>query len=106
MARGFAGLAAQLASWTDRFAQVLRNRRDARMLASFDQTMLADIGLRQSDINDAFSVPFWQDPTPLLRERAQERRLYRHVEPPVVRQRPVEPNIRRLNIKCATRHAV
>jgi uncharacterized protein YjiS (DUF1127 family) len=106
LARGFAGLAAQLTSLADRFAQILRNRRDARLLASFDQTMLADIGLRPSDINDAFSVPFWQDPTPLLRQRAQERRLYRHTEPPVVRPRPVDPGFLRPKINRTGLHAV
>jgi uncharacterized protein YjiS (DUF1127 family) len=90
LARGFAGLATQLMRWTARFAQTLRNRRDARILATFDQTMLADIGLRPSDINDAFSGPFWKDPTPLLRERVNERRLYRHVAPPIAGRREVE----------------
>jgi hypothetical protein len=39
--------------------------------------MLKDIGLTRSDLNDAFSSPFWEDPTSLLRERAIERRLNR-----------------------------
>ncbi len=39
--------------------------------------MLADIGLNRADLNDAFSEPFWQDPTLLLRERSDERRLNR-----------------------------
>jgi hypothetical protein len=37
--------------------------------------MLADIGITRSDLRDAFSEPFWDDPTALLRERAIERRL-------------------------------
>jgi len=28
-------------------------------------------------VRDAFSEPFWEDPTALLRERAIERRLHR-----------------------------
>ena len=39
--------------------------------------MLADIGITRSDLRDAFSEPFWDDPTALLRERAIERRLNR-----------------------------
>ena len=39
--------------------------------------MLADMGITQSDVRDAFSEPFWEDPTALLRERALERRLGR-----------------------------
>ena len=105
LARGLAVLSAQLARWTARFKQGLRNRRDARMLAGFDQATLADIGLRRSDINDALSVPFWKDPTPLLRERATERRLYRHVEPPVVRRREVEDCFQRPEIDRAMRPA-
>ncbi len=54
-----------------------RNRRDARMLAALDRRMLADMGITRADLNDAFSEPFWEDPTALLRERALERRLYR-----------------------------
>jgi hypothetical protein len=36
--------------------------------------MLADIGITRADVRDAFSEPFWDDPTALLRERALERR--------------------------------
>jgi hypothetical protein len=39
--------------------------------------MLADIGISRSDIRDAFSEPFWEDPTALLHERALERRWSR-----------------------------
>ena len=40
------------------------------MLASLDRRMLADIGITRADLRDAFSEPFWDDPTALLRERA------------------------------------
>ena len=46
-------------------------------LAGLDRHMLADIGLTRSDLSDAFSTPFWEDPTSLLRERAIERRMNR-----------------------------
>jgi hypothetical protein len=35
------------------------------------------MGLTRADVSDAFSEPFWEDPTALLRERAIERRLNR-----------------------------
>ena len=39
--------------------------------------MLTDIGITRADLRDAFSAPFWEDPTVLLNERALERRLSR-----------------------------
>jgi uncharacterized protein YjiS (DUF1127 family) len=57
-----------------RIGQVLKNRRDARLLAEFDSRMLADIGLTRSDLRDAFSEPLWRDPTAILVSRAKERR--------------------------------
>lgn len=66
-----------------------RHRRDALALAALDRRMLADMGLTRADVRDAFSEPFWEDPTALLRERALERRLYRSApraaEPPARR---------------------
>ena len=47
------------------------------MLAGLDRHMLADIGITRADLRDAFSAPFWEDPTALLRERALERRVNR-----------------------------
>lgn len=44
-----------------------------------DRRMLADIGLTRADVRDAFSAPFWDDPTALLRARAIERRVQRAV---------------------------
>jgi uncharacterized protein YjiS (DUF1127 family) len=104
LARGFTGLALQAARLANAVRQGLKNRRDARMLASFDNRMLADIGLSRSDINDAFSAPFWEDPTDLLRERVQERRLYRHVVPPP-RRRGLEPGFKRPNTTRPALHA-
>jgi uncharacterized protein YjiS (DUF1127 family) len=57
--------------------EVLRNRRDAAVLASFNERMLADIGLTRSDLRDAFAEPPWRDPTAVLVTRAQERRTAR-----------------------------
>jgi uncharacterized protein YjiS (DUF1127 family) len=60
--------------WLKELARWRRHRREARVLAGLDRHMLADIGITRSDVRDAFSEPFWQDPTALLSERAGERR--------------------------------
>ena len=56
--------------------RVVKHRREAAMLAHFDDRMLADIGLTRSDVRDAFSVPTWRDPTSLLVSRVRERRRF------------------------------
>jgi uncharacterized protein YjiS (DUF1127 family) len=66
-----------VASWFGRLARARRHRRQAAALAQFDRRMLADLGISRADLRDAFSEPFWEDPTALLRERALERRLSR-----------------------------
>jgi uncharacterized protein YjiS (DUF1127 family) len=63
--------------WLKQLARARRHRREAQVLAGLDHRMLADIGISRSDLNDAFSEPFWEDPTALLRERVIERRLSR-----------------------------
>lgn len=79
LSRAFASLAAVAAHWAKVVAKASRNRREAKKLAGLDRRMLADIGLTRADVNDAFSEPFWEDPTALLRERAIERRMNRPV---------------------------
>jgi len=73
--RGFASVLALVTQWLKELARVRRHRREAHVLAGLDRRMLADIGLTRADVRDAFSEPFWDDPTALLRERALERRL-------------------------------
>jgi uncharacterized protein YjiS (DUF1127 family) len=77
---------AELAAFVARCAKALRHRRDARVLAGLDRHMLADIGLNRADVNDAFSSPFWEDPTELLHERSAQRRRHR---PAPMTQRPL-----------------
>jgi uncharacterized protein YjiS (DUF1127 family) len=77
LVRAFASLLALLTHWLKQFSRARRHRREASVLAGLDRHMLADIGITRADLRDAFSVPFWDDPTALLRERAIERRLYR-----------------------------
>ncbi len=73
--RGFLALLALVAHWLKELNRVRRHRREAHVLAGLDRHMLTDIGITRSDVRDAFSEPFWDDPTALLRERALERRL-------------------------------
>ena len=57
--------------------QLIKNRRDATVLAGLDDHMLADIGLTRGDLRDAYSEPVWRDPTAVLVSRAHERRINR-----------------------------
>jgi uncharacterized protein YjiS (DUF1127 family) len=74
-----ASVLALVTDWLRLLSRARRHRREARMLAGFDRHMLADIGITRADVRDAFSEPFWEDPTALLRERAIERRMNRAV---------------------------
>jgi uncharacterized protein YjiS (DUF1127 family) len=71
----FASVVALVAYWLKELVRARRHRREANILAGLDRRMLADIGITRGDVCDAFSEPFWDDPTALLRERALERRL-------------------------------
>ncbi|HEY6024149.1 MAG TPA: DUF1127 domain-containing protein [Pseudolabrys sp.] len=73
--RAFAALVALVTFWLKELMRARRHRREANRLAGLDRRMLADIGITRVDLRDAFSGPFWDDPTALLRERALERRL-------------------------------
>ena len=73
--RAFASVLALVTRWLKELVEARRHRRQANMLAGLDRRMLTDIGITRSDVRDAFSAPFWDDPTALLRERALERRL-------------------------------
>ena len=56
-----------------RLGVAITHRRDLARLAGADDRMLADIGLKRSDLRDACSEPLWKDPTKLLARRAGER---------------------------------
>ena len=75
LVRVFASVLAIVTRWVKELVQARRHRREANLLAGLDRRMLADIGITRADVRDAFSEPFWDDPTALLRERALERRL-------------------------------
>jgi uncharacterized protein YjiS (DUF1127 family) len=103
--RAFAALLVFVTYWSRQLARARRNRRDAAVLAGLDRRMLADIGLSRSDVRDAFSEPFWEDPTALLRERALERRWGRALMRTDVANQ-VETGFRRPRTDRAARHAV
>jgi uncharacterized protein YjiS (DUF1127 family) len=75
LVRVFASLLAFVTRWLKELLESRRHRREANALVGLDRRMLADIGITSADVRDAFSEPFWEDPTALLRERALERRL-------------------------------
>jgi uncharacterized protein YjiS (DUF1127 family) len=65
---GHAVVALVLGVW--RLVVAIKHRRDLARLADIDDRMLADIGLKRSDLRDAYSEPLWRDPTSLLARRA------------------------------------
>jgi uncharacterized protein YjiS (DUF1127 family) len=75
----FGLLGAAIVAGFRQVARVLKNRRDAGLLAELDDRMLRDIGLTRSDVRDAFSEPLWRDPTDILVRRAGERRTSRQM---------------------------
>jgi uncharacterized protein YjiS (DUF1127 family) len=99
--RACASLVSMMASGAKRVARARRNRRDAAALANLDRRMLADIGISRSDLRDAFSEPFWEDPTALLRERALERRWNR-----ALMRDDVERSFRRPATDRPARHTI
>ena len=103
--RVVAALSAFVTYWAAQVVRARRNRRDAAMLAGLDRRMLADIGLTRSDVSDAFSEPFWEDPTALLRERALERRWNRALMRTDIEAR-VEAGFSRPRTDRPARHAV
>ncbi len=75
--RGSFSLLALVSRWLKDLARARRHRREARVLAGLDRRMLADMGVFRADLDEAFSSPFWEDPTERLRARVTERRTSR-----------------------------
>ncbi len=103
LVRALLALVALVTHWLRQLARARRNRRDAKVLAGLDRHMLADIGITRADLRDAFSEPFWEDPTALLRERAIERRLS---TPRALRAGEVENGFRRPATNRPARQAI
>ena len=109
LVRAFASLLALVTYWLKGLAKARRHRRQASQLAGLDRHMLADIGLTSADVRDAFSEPFWEDPTALLRERAIERRMNRvlpRIAPRTPGEMRVESGFHRPAMDRPARHAV
>jgi len=104
LVRAFLALVALVTHWLKHMARVRRHRREAMVLAGLDRRLLADIGLNRADLNDAFSEPFWEDPTALLKLRSDERRRYR-AKLRVARDR-VEPGFHRPPTDRPARQAI
>jgi uncharacterized protein YjiS (DUF1127 family) len=75
--RALTALGARAGQGLKRLRKRMQNRRDAMQLASFDERMLADLGLTRGDVRDAYAEPLWRDPTDVLARRAAERRCNR-----------------------------
>lgn len=103
LVRVFASVLAFFTQWLRAIARARKHRREANVLAGLDRNMLADIGITRSDLNDALSGSFWEDPTALLRERAFERRLYRATP---MRETHVENGFRRPRTDRLARHTI
>jgi uncharacterized protein YjiS (DUF1127 family) len=101
LVRAFLSLMAFVTRFVKGVARARRHRREAMALAGLDRNILADMGLNQADLQDAFSAPFWEDPTALLRERAIERRLNR-----VTLRDGVEPGFSRPRMDRPSRQAL
>jgi uncharacterized protein YjiS (DUF1127 family) len=69
---------ASVLRWAKGLMVIWRHWRDVDVLASFDDHMLADIGLTRADLHDAIAEPRWRDPTALLDLRRHERIATRH----------------------------
>ena len=105
LVHAFASLLAFVTRLLKGLARASKHRREARMLAGLDRRMLADMGITRADLQDAFSQPFWEDPTALLRERAIERRMGRGGRR-VASRPPVESGFHRPATDRPARHAV
>ena len=103
LARVLLALVILVTYWLKQFARARAHRREARVLAGLDRHMLADIGITRADLRDAFSAPFWEDPTVLLKERSGERRRYaQHA----LRTVAVENGFKRPATDRPARHAI
>jgi len=103
LVRAFLSVLAFVTRWLKGVARARRNRREAMALTGLDRRLLADIGLDRADLRDAFSEPFWEDPTVLLRERSDERRLNR---PSLRALRGVDSGFRRLRADRPARQTI
>lgn len=67
----------EVAAWLYRAWRAWQNRMAAQRLRAFDDRMLADIGLTRADVDGAFSMPLWEDPSMQLHQKVMEKRCAR-----------------------------
>ena len=91
--RAIVHIAGALASRVRLAVLAFKNRRDMVVLASFDDRMLADIGLTRSDLREAFSGPLWRDPSPILVKRVTGRRRWCRSPTPSGRVPAIPPSV-------------
>lgn len=85
IATGAAAVARRVAAVAGRLFVAWTNYKGLAMLSRMDERSLADIGLSRSDVRDALSRPWWEDPTEDLNARRSARRApHRTVAPPLV----------------------
>jgi uncharacterized protein YjiS (DUF1127 family) len=106
LVRAFASMLALVIGWLKKMAQRRRHWHQATTLAALDRRMLADMGITRADLQDAFSQPYWEDPTALLRERAIERRMNRAFATRPQRRPQVENGFTRPATDRPARHAI
>ncbi len=93
---GAIAVAKRVAATAGRLFIAWNNYRGLGMLARMDEHALADIGLSRSDVKDALSRRWWEDPTEQLNQRRGVRRHsspvshFGDIAPPLAPDAPAE----------------
>jgi uncharacterized protein YjiS (DUF1127 family) len=75
--------------------KALRDRREVKHLAEFDDRMLKDIGLVRSDVDSALAQPFLRNPSWVLVRCAERHSRAERTARPARQVRPVVPLVKR-----------
>jgi uncharacterized protein YjiS (DUF1127 family) len=94
---GWSAFGKRIPAAAGRLAVAWTNYRGLTALARMDDRGLADIGLSRSDVSDALSQRWWDDPTRALNERRGVRRT---------RTPPVEAGFRQPPTDRPSRYSV
>lgn len=92
----FSGMAAlgQFVRALTGLVNALKDRREVRHLAEFDDRMLKDIGLTRGDVQSALSEPLLHNPSSVLVRSAGRHSRGEKPRPPTRQVRPVVPMVR------------
>jgi len=92
----FSGMAAlgQFVRALAGLVNALKDRREVRHLAEFDDRMLKDIGLTRGDVQSALSEPLLHNPSWVLVRNAKRRPPGEGARPLARQVRPVVPMVR------------